>query len=100
MAEVIRSAVARCGTPSGHSRHQRHGEKPCNACALAKARYDARWRSAEARTQRSRINAQAQKRALLTLSWRYPDEYRQLYESIKADLQMSISPVEGGDTSP
>lgn len=32
--------VARCGTTSGHKRHQRRGSKPCAACRAAKSKYD------------------------------------------------------------
>lgn len=28
-----------CGTPAAYRRHQRHGEKPCEACRQAHARY-------------------------------------------------------------
>ncbi|WP_328860910.1 hypothetical protein [Streptomyces sp. NBC_00306] len=37
--EPSTSKQARCGTPSGHNRHRRGGEKPCQDCAAARAAY-------------------------------------------------------------
>lgn len=38
------TAVAECGTKSGHKRHIRKGEKPCEPCKAAKREYDRLWR--------------------------------------------------------
>lgn len=77
---------ARCGTTTGYSWHQRHDERPCDACARAKADYDTRWSSAPRRRQIDRLNATAQGRALRELSKRYPHDYRQLYLQHKSEL--------------
>jgi hypothetical protein len=82
--------VARCGTTSGYDKHQRHGERPCNACALAKAVYDKKWQLAPRRKQLTRLHARAQSRALQELSRRYPTEYKQLYEQYKAELLAAV----------
>lgn len=88
----------RCGTTAGWGRHQRHDERPCDACARAKAEYDKRWSSAPRRRQIERLNATAQGRALRELSKRYPDEYRQLYLQHKAELLAvaELAPTNGG----
>lgn len=76
----------RCGTTSGYSRHRWADEKPCDACAAAKAEYDRRLRSAPEATRRSRLNARAQGRALARLRRLYPDVYAALYEEEKVRL--------------
>ncbi|MGH3447550.1 MAG: hypothetical protein ACRDP4_07990 [Nocardioidaceae bacterium] len=62
---------------------QRNGDRPCDACARAKADYDVRWRSSSYRAIRSRMHARAQNKALQQLRRRYPDEYAELYEKWK-----------------
>ena len=42
----------RCGTNTGHMRHYRRGEAPCEACRIAHAQYVADW-SRRARGQAS-----------------------------------------------
>lgn len=37
--EPSASKQAKCGTPSGHNRHRRLGEKPCQACTDSRAAY-------------------------------------------------------------
>lgn len=76
----------RCGTTNGWALHQGRGEKPCDACASAKAEYDRRWRAAPERTRINRLHAKAQGRALRALAKAHPDEYRVLYIQHKAAL--------------
>jgi hypothetical protein len=37
--------VAQCGTASGHHRHRKRGEKPCEPCRLARLEYLNKYRS-------------------------------------------------------
>jgi hypothetical protein len=76
----------RCGTPSGFRRHQKAGEKPCEACTAAKSEADKRWRAAPRVTQRNRASARAQHLALRDLSRLHHDEYSALYQQHKAAL--------------
>ena len=80
-------SAARCGTPSGFSAHQRHGERPCPACYSAKQEYDKRWRSAPERARSSRLNARAEGRAKTRLASMYPTLYAALYAEEKARLE-------------
>lgn len=79
VVSVMKESVVRCGTVSGHTKHLRDGEKPCDACAAAKAAYDKRWRAAPARTRISRLNARAQHRALKRLKENHESEYKKYY---------------------
>lgn len=74
------SLPRRCGTASGYSGHQTRGEKPCDACVRAKARYDARRNAAPERVRKNRLYAKAQGLANLRLRHRHLGEYRELYE--------------------
>lgn len=76
---MSRARTARCGTTSGYTRHQLDNEKPCDACASAKAAYDKRHREAPERTRMSRLKARAQSRAEARLRGMYPDVWRVLY---------------------
>ena len=87
MSFPTRQPVARCGTPSGWSRHKNDGERPCNACFKAKAEYDARRRNASSEAVVvSRARAAAQARANTALRRRYPEEYRALYVAALQDV--------------
>lgn len=77
---------ARCGTVSGYTKHHNNNEKPCDACAKAKAEYDERRRTAGKNTIRSRIHARAQGLAERDLRNSHPAEYKALYEKYKALL--------------
>lgn len=77
---------ARCGTPSGWVRHRREGERACDACARAKAEYDARRRSADGKVRLARLRAKAQSRAGFELRHRYPEEYQELYAEALAEV--------------
>ena len=76
---MSRARTARCGTTSGYTRHQLDNEKPCDACASAKAAYDKRLRESPAKTKTSRLRARAQNRAEGRLRRMYPDVWRVLY---------------------
>lgn len=83
MSEFIdrerRDGDARCGTPSGAVRHSNRGERPCDACAAAKAEYDRSWRNADDNTKRNRLHAKAQARALAAVRDAHREEYRAAY---------------------
>lgn len=79
--------VARHGTTPGWKRHQRHGERPCDACYAAKQAYDARQRAAPDKTRRNRLHAAAQSRAYTRLAHMYPAIYADLYAEEKARLE-------------
>lgn len=83
---MSRPRSARCGTPSGWSRHKLDDEKPCDACALAKARYDKRSRAAPDKVRVARLRTRAQGRALGALRANYPDEYQRLYQAHLAEI--------------
>ena len=83
----VRASVARCGTPSGYSRHQALSERPCDACVAAKALYDARYHASPERARRNRINARAQAKAHGELTRRHKAEYDELYAQWKARLR-------------
>lgn len=76
----------RCGTPTGYTRHQNAGEKPCDACTLAKREYDADWRAQPERVLRSRLSAKAQYASYRELARRHKVEYDALYAENKAVL--------------
>lgn len=78
---------SRCGTTTGYKAHQRAEEKPCDACAKAKADFDVRWRSAPEITRRNRLHARAQSRASTELRRRHKAEYDVLYRRCKAELE-------------
>jgi len=86
--------VSRCGTLSGWRRHQRADERPCDACAAAKAAYDKRWRAAPERKRRDRLKARAQGRALLRLSHHHPSEYRAMYYEALDELEAEAAAQE------
>jgi hypothetical protein len=75
--------TARCGTPSGWTKHKNADETPCDACALAKKEYNQRWRSAPEKVRKNRLHAQAQARAVGRLKAIYPDLYAALYAEEK-----------------
>lgn len=77
---------SRCGTVTGWTRHQRAGERPCDACTAAKAASDRRWRSAPDSARRNRVHARAQRRAYAELARRHKAEYDNLYRQYKADI--------------
>lgn len=70
---------ARCGTTTGYRRHQAAGEKPCDACTLAKREYDKEWRTQPETVLRNRLTGRAQQAAYQALSRRYKAEYDALY---------------------
>ena len=78
--------MARCGTTSGYSAHQKKGEKPCDACALAKKEYDKRWRAASNTTIKSRLSAKAQRLAFVRLMHEHPGEYERYYDEFKKQV--------------
>lgn len=86
MADLPPTVGSRCGTPSGATRHANLGEKACDACALAKKKYDEEYRAAPDRVRRSRLSAKAQSLAHAVLRERHYDEYREAYEKFKAEL--------------
>ena len=77
----------RCGSHSGWARHQRANEKPCDACAAAKAAYDKRRLATNSDKKRKALQyARAQGRAERRLARLYPEEYRALYEEAKREI--------------
>lgn len=79
--------ATRCGTLSGFSTHQRHGEKPCPACCAAKAAYDKRRKAAPEQIVKSRLAARAQGRAYMALAHMFPDMYHALYQVAIEELR-------------
>jgi hypothetical protein len=79
-----RGTKRRHGTPSGYNLHQELGQDPCAACYEAKQQYDKRAREAPEKVVRSRLKAQAQRRALYRIKDHFPDLYYQFYEEEKA----------------
>lgn len=79
-------STTRHGTPSGFKKHQDLGEGPCAACYAAKATYDKRRLAAPDKKRRNRLSAAAQMQAYRSLAHKYPDEYRETYRAIKAEL--------------
>tara|TARA_R100001244_G_scaffold6385_9_gene7517 strand:+ start:4481 stop:4771 length:291 start_codon:yes stop_codon:yes gene_type:complete len=76
----------RCGTTTGWARHQKAGERPCDACFAAKSAYDKRYRSADDKTRRNRLHSKAQAKALRALKHAHESEYRALYLAYKEQL--------------
>jgi hypothetical protein len=91
---------SRCGTTTGYKRHQRAGEKPCDACAAAVAEYGRRYREAPRRVQVQRIHSAAQGIAFTTLRKRYPDEYLVLYQDAKKRLYDELEGILNADGDP
>lgn len=81
-----RPRSARCGTPSGYTRHQLDGEKPCDACAASKAAYDKRNKAAPMRRRKDRLRAIAQRRAFQTLREENVERYQELYKAFVAEV--------------
>jgi len=86
--------AARCGTPSGWSKHQKQEERPCDACARAKSDYDKRWRAAPERTQKSRLSARAQARAATRLRAIHPGDWANLYAEALDEIRAENPEVE------
>lgn len=78
--------VARCGTPSGWTKHKRRNEQPCDACALARKEYDKRQKGIPINTQKNRLTAKAQGNARVRLTQIYPELYAALYAEEKEKL--------------
>lgn len=76
----------RCGSISGYSAHQERGERACDACAAAKARYDAELLSVPENKLRNRLHAKAQSRAYRALYHKYRDEYDEIYATERDKL--------------
>ena len=79
VAETTVPEKNRCGTQSGYSAHQYRAERPCDACAKAKAEYDKRRNEAPERAARARLRARAQNRAEGRLRHMYPAVWRVIY---------------------
>lgn len=77
-------AGVRHGTPQGHDKHIRDGERPCDACATARREYDQRRRDAPAYVLKSRAHSRAQSRTQTVLKRRHSEEYLELYRWFKA----------------
>ncbi len=76
----------RHGTTSGYNLHKELGDEPCNACAMAKAHYDWRWRSSDQNTRKNRLRAKAQALSLAELRRRHADEYDEIYRTTSGDV--------------
>ena len=76
----------RCGTASGYRTHQKHQERPCDACTLAKKEYDARRMAATSLMVKNRLSAKAQGIALRRLKDAHPHEYHGLYDLAKLEV--------------
>lgn len=69
-----KTAVKPCGTYAAWQRHKRRQEKPCEACAAARAQYlRQRYRDPGWAMRRAREDA------LEALAHRHPEEFRRLY---------------------
>lgn len=79
-------STRRCGTISGWQGHHDHGEKPCDACAAAKARYDARRMGTPVNTMKNRLSARAQGKASVALRALHKAEYDELFAQAKAQI--------------
>lgn len=79
-------SVVRHGTHSGWTRHQRHGEQPCDPCWRAKHDYDQRRLTDPVKLQRGRLRARAQGLAESELVRRHKAEYDELYAATLAEL--------------
>lgn len=79
MSDYFPDSKVRHGTPSGFTKHQNLGERPCDACYQSKAEYDARRKDQPAERKRSRDHARAQGRATTVIRARHTEEYRALY---------------------
>lgn len=76
----------RHGSTAGHAFHLKHKETPCDACAAAKARYDAARREQPEQVLRSRLAARAQSKAHRRLVKQFPELYRKFYLEEKSKL--------------
>lgn len=74
---------SRHGTPSGAKRHERLGERVCDACARAKSDYDKQRRDIPENTRRNRLKSRAQTQALKRLRALHDAEYKALYAEEK-----------------
>lgn len=83
----------RHGTTPGYERHQRRDELPCDACRLAKKRFDARWRAGDAVAQRNRLHARARNRALGRLAKLYPREFQKIYLEEKRAVELELGRI-------
>jgi hypothetical protein len=90
---------SRCGTNTGYTAHQRHQEKPCDACAAAKRDYDRRRREAPDKTRQSRDSATAQSRAHTRMRRIYPEVYAALYAEEKELLRRERAAASVAGTS-
>lgn len=72
--------AAKCGTPSGYSRHLKQGEPRCDACKAAWAEYQRAYRASDPRHREKRAkNEAARMRALWRLRKEFPKRYQELY---------------------
>lgn len=67
-----------CGTPAGHERHLRRGERPCDACRRA---HNAEVAEYDRRTGRT----SARQRAMATLARRHRALFERLYAQARRD---------------
>lgn len=74
------------GSNSGFTKHQYLGERPCDPCYQAKAKYDARRKSATEQVRRSRDSSLAQRKAYSRLAHMYPTLYSEFYAEEKARI--------------
>jgi Skp family chaperone for outer membrane proteins len=86
-------AGTRHGNVKGWRRHQRAGERPCDACAKARADYDERRRNSDAETRAARIRGRAQIRAYQRLAHEYPDKYAAYYAEAKEQVADEVAEV-------
>lgn len=86
LGPAFEGRTVRHGTPSGHRQHQLDGTEPCNACRMAKAHYDWRWRQSGNATKKNRLRAKAQSIAATRLRNAHQSEYDELYAEEVARL--------------
>jgi hypothetical protein len=94
------AAPTRHGSPAGWRRHQKAKERPCDACAKARAEYDERRRTSDAETRSARIRGRAQVRAYQRLAHEFPEKYAAYYDEAKEQVRDEIAAIEKPSTPP
>ncbi len=92
-AAMSTSILTRHGNVKGWRRHQKAGEKPCEACTRAKSEYDARRRNSDAETRSARIRGRAQIRAYQRLAHEFPEKYATYYAEAKEQVAAEVAEV-------
>lgn len=78
---MSRKELQPCGTYAAWQRHRNAGEEPCEACWQAKRAYQAAYRKIAPRrpaTKQRRARRNAEYRARVALTLRYPEAFADL----------------------